>query len=202
MARGTRSERGQGLTEFAIVIPFLVVLFMGVIEFALALGASLGVNRASQNAAHVAASAGALVGADCLILQRIEQDITTPNDPDNVIDVVISRQALAGNMTYAQQTWTRSGSTDCMLADGSTVVVPYTLTVNGYPEGQRCTVLNGCPLLSPARSTVDNVGVQIRYEHDWVTPLEGALGLIGASSSDGDGWEFEQRNIFRMEPTL
>jgi Flp pilus assembly protein TadG len=199
---GTRSERGQGLSEFAIVIPFLIVLFMGVIEFALALGASLGVNRASQNAAHVAASAGSLVGADCLILQSIERDIAVPNDPDDIIDVVISRMALAGNVSYGQQTWSRSGTTNCLMADGTTVPVPYTLTVNGYPEAERCTVLSGCPLMTPARSTVDNVGVQIRYEHQWVTPLEGAMGLIGATSSDGTGWEFEQRNVFRMEPTL
>jgi Flp pilus assembly protein TadG len=199
---GSRRDRGQSLTEFAIVIPFLIVLFMGVVEFALAMGATLGVNRASQNAAHVAASAGALAGADCLILQSIEGDVTVPNDPAHILDVVISRQALAGNVSYAQQTWVRTGSTDCELADGSTVELPYTLTVNGDPEAQRCTVLSGCPLMTPARSTVDNVGVQIRYEHQWVTPLEGAMGLIGATSSDGDGWEFEQRNVFRMEPTL
>ena len=202
MPDGRRRDQGQGLTEFAIVIPFLIVLFMGVMEFALALGASLGVNRASQNAAHVAASAGALVGADCLILQSIERDITIPNDPGEIIDVAISRMALAGNVTYAQQIWTRTGSTDCQLADGSSVPVPYTRTVNDYPESQRCTVLSGCPTLTPARSTVDNVGVLIRYEHHWVTPLQGAMGLIGTSSSDSDGWVFEQRNIFRMEPTL
>ena len=50
---------------------------------------------------------------------------------------------------------------------------------------------------------MDNIGVQIRYRHDWVTPLQGAMGLIGTTSSDGSGgWTFEQRNVFRMEPTL
>ena len=202
MPLGNRTERGQGVAEFAIVIPFLVVLFMGVIEFALAMGATLGVNRASQNAAHVAASAGGIAGADCLILRRIEQDLGIPNDAGRIQQVVISRQALAGNVAYAQQTWSRAGSTDCTMADGTLVRLPYTLIENGYPESQRCTVLAGCRLLTPARSTVDNVGVQIRYEHDWVTPLEGAMGLIGDSAEGTDGWVFEQRNIFRMEPTL
>ena len=103
MPDGTRRDQGQGLTEFAIVIPFLIVLFMGVMEFALALGASLGVNRASQNAAHVAASAGALVGADCLILQSVERDITIPTIPARSSMSRSSRMALAGNVTYAQQ---------------------------------------------------------------------------------------------------
>ena len=151
-----RSERGQGLAEFAIVIPFLIVLFMGVLEFALAFGATLGVNRASQNAAHVAASAGGIIGADCLVLRRIEQDIGLPNDAQRIQQVVISRQALGGNLTYEKQTWSRAGMTDCVMADGSTIPVPYTLIENGYPESSRCTVLAGCPLLTPARSTVDS----------------------------------------------
>ena len=119
--QGKPCERGQGLAEFAIVIPFLVVLFMGVIEFALAMGATLGVNRASQGAAHVAASAGGLAGADCLILRRVEQDIGVPNDAGRIQEVVISRQAMAGNVSYAQQRWTRSGSTECVMADGTTI---------------------------------------------------------------------------------
>ena len=176
---GTRPERGQGLAEFAIVIPFLVVLFMGVIEFALAMGATLGVNRASQNAAHVAASAGALAGADCLILRRIEQELGVPNDAGRIQQVVISRQAMAGNVTYAQQTWYARGSTDCVMADGTTSAA----ALHAHRERlSGSAALHGArrlPAPDPARSTVDNVGVQIRYEHDWVTPLEGAMGLIG-----------------------
>jgi hypothetical protein len=82
--------------------------------------------------------------------------------------------------------------------------VPYELDIAGYPEADRCTVLDGCPTLG--RSTVDNVGVIVRYTHDWVTPLNGALDLLtpggAGSSSNSGGWSFEQRNIFRIEPTL
>lgn len=198
-----RLEDGQTLVEFAMVIPIVIVFLMGVIEFALAMGATLGVNRASQNAAHIAASAGNITGADCLILRRIESDIGVPNDPARIIEVIISRQSMAGNLAYEQQTWRRSGATDCPMPDGSTLTLPYTLTQNGYPESQRCVVLAGCPLLAPARSTVDNIGVSVRYRHAWITPLEGALGLIADGGLGGSGgWTFEQRNIFRMEPHL
>jgi Flp pilus assembly protein TadG len=197
---GHRAE-GQSLVEFALAIPFLAVLFMGVIEFALAMGASLAVNRASQNGAHLAASAGNINGADCLILRQVDSDITAPNRTENILEVEITRTAMAGNQVYARQLWRRGGETPCVLPDRTEVVVPYSLDVAGYPEAQRCTVLDGCPLMTPARSTVDNVGVTVRYRHDWATPLQGALSLI-ASSGSGDGWEFEQRNIFRMEPTL
>ena len=190
-----------------MVIPLVVVLFMGVLELALALQASLSINRASQNGAHVAATAGNIQGADCLILRGIERDVATPNQAANIIEVIVERTALAGNQSYAQQKWSRTGTTNCTLPDSSVVALPYTLAAAGatpaYPESQRCTVLGGCPHMTPARSTVDNIGVTVRYRHDWVTPLNGALDLIaGDGNATTGGWTFEQRNIFRVEPTL
>jgi hypothetical protein len=191
------------LVEFALVIPLLMVLVMGLLEGALALNASMAVNRASQHGAHLAASAGNIAGSDCLILDRLERDLGTPNSSANIIDVVIERTAMAGNLSYAQQVWNRSGTTPCVLPDGTSVAVPYTLITAGYPESQRCTVLKGCPSMTPARSTVDNIGVGVRYRHDWITPLNGALDLIAnGGGSDSGGWTFQQRNIFRIEPTL
>ncbi|MEA2025779.1 MAG: TadE/TadG family type IV pilus assembly protein [Chloroflexota bacterium] len=208
--RGSRrdtSQGGQTLVEFAMVIPMLMVLLMALLEVGLALNASLAVNRASQHGAHIAASAGNIAGADCLILDAIEGDLSAPNKASNISEVLIERTAMVGNLTYAQQTWRRGGKTDCIKPDGTTVELPYTLTVNGYPESQRCPVLGGCLSLTPARSTVDNIGVTVRYRHDWVTPLNGALDLIAPGGSGGGGgseggWSFEQRNIFRIEPTL
>ncbi len=195
---------GQTLVEFALVIPLLMVLFMSLLEVALALNASMAVNRASQQAAHIAASAGNLLGADCLILQSIEEDMGIPNDAANISEVIIERTALVGNFSYAQQQWVRFGQTECMMPDRSTITVPYTLQINGYPESQRCAVLQGCPTLVPPRSTVDNIGVTVRYTHGWVTPLNGALDLVVPDAAAGNpaGWSFEQRNIFRIEPVL
>lgn len=201
-----REERGQTLVEFALVIPMLMVLLFALLELGLALNASLAVNRASQHGAHVAATAGNIAGADCLILDAIEEVLGAPNDVGNISEILVERNSLTGDVALARQRWLRGGSTDCTHPDGTVDPVPYTLVENGYPEAQRCTVLSGCPALTPARTTVDNVGITVRYRHDWVTPLNGALALIGpgATPSGGStgGWSFEQRNIFRMEPSL
>ena len=187
-------------------MPMLLLVFLGVLEFSLALNASLAVNRASQHGAHVAASAGNIAGADCLILDAVEGALATPNSVDNISEVLIERTAMAGDWAYATQKWVRGGRTTCTYPDGSDVEVPYTRVLDAYPEGQRCTVLAGCPLLVPPRSTVDNIGVTVRYTHDWLTPLDGALDTIvpggGGGGAGSSGWAFEQRNIFRMEPTL
>jgi Flp pilus assembly protein TadG len=200
---GSEEERGRGqaLVEFALIIPITLILFMGLLEVALAYNAVVGVNRASQNGAHLAAIMGNQAGADCLILKEIEEDVIAPNDRAKISEVIIERTAMVGNTSYQQQTWQRTGSTNCTLPDTSTTTVPYTLTVNGYPEADRCSVLKGCtsPPFSSVRSTVDNVGVRIRYRHVWATPLNAAFSFFGGGNL---GWNIEQRNIFRMEPVL
>lgn len=199
-------SKGQGIVEFSLIIPLLVILALALLEMVLALNASLAVSRASQHGAHVAATAGNLVGADCFVLQAVEEDLGPPNKVANVSEVLIERTSLVGNYVDLRQRWLRSGATDCALADGTTVEVPYVLVEGSYPAADRCTVLNGCPLLPNSPTTVDNIGVTVRYRHDWVTPLNGALTSLlpneGGSPSTSGGWDFEQRNIFRVEPTL
>lgn len=192
-------QAGQTLVEFALVLPMLLLLVMALLELALAFNAFIAINRASQNGAHLASIAGNQLGADCLLLQRVEQDVSVPTNPAKIVSVVIERTALAGNYSYAEQHYDRSGQSRCALPDGTEIDVPYTLTVAGYPEDQRCPVLAGCPGLDPPRSTVDNIGVKVRYRHDWVTPLSTALDFLPGGAS---GWTFTQRNIFRIEPAL
>lgn len=191
-------ERGQTLVEFSLAIPIVFLTFMALIELALGFNAFVGVNRASQQAAHLAAIAGNQVGTDCLILQGIEQGVDAPNRRQAIIDVRIQRTSLAGNWAYQQQLYTRGGSMDCTLPDGTEIALPYTQTEAAYPEDQRCTALKGCPSLG-SRSTVDNIAVGIKYRHDWITPMSAIITSLPGGTA---GWTFTQRNIFRMEPTL
>jgi len=201
--RGERPRSsGQALVEFAILIPILFVLIMGLLEFAVAFNATLTINRASQNAAHTASIAGNQEGADCLILQEIENDVGPPQNKTHIKLVQIQRTALAGNVTYGQNQYVRTGSTSCTMNDGTSMSVPYTRIENGYPVNQRCNVLSGCPTYTPARSTVDNVGVLIQYRYDWITPLGTLLPFVGGDRNASHGWTFQKRNVFRMEPNL
>jgi hypothetical protein len=195
--------RGQALAEFALVIPILMIVFMGLIEVALAYNAVVGVNRASQNAAHLAAILGNQMGTDCIILQEIENDIYAPNERSKIQEVLVERKRAAGSATLAQQTWTRltAGTEPCQLTPTTFVDLPYHLSVSTYPESQRCNVLKGCPSPPYAQqhSTVDNIGVSIRYRHGWATPLNAAFGFFGGGNT---GWNILQTNVFRIEPVL
>ena len=72
------------MVEFALLIPILMFVFMGIVELALMFNAYVGVNRASQNGAHLASVLSNQPGADCFILTRLEGDVSPPMSPNHV----------------------------------------------------------------------------------------------------------------------
>jgi Flp pilus assembly protein TadG len=197
-ARRRLSQRGQAMLEFAIILPILMLMIMSVIEFALAFNSSLGINRASQDAALVGAEAGSLPGADCMILTKIEQEINPPIDKNEIQGVNIQRTNPSGTTVFGQNSYVRGGTMTCTLADGTPITVPYTSTGTGYPVNQRCSIQSGCPTMTPARTTVDTIGVQINLRYRLRTPLSALMGMFNGGTSGT--MDFTQRNAFRMEP--
>jgi Flp pilus assembly protein TadG len=192
--RCRRIESGVTLVEFAIVLPIFVTSLFAMIEFGFAFNAVLSINRASQSGALIAGQAGSQASADCQILTVIEDQLQAPIDRHDVTEVRISRTSSTGSGNLASNVYVRSGTKDC-----GDHTVPYSATSNGYPESQRCDVLAGCPTLSPSRSTVDKVAVQITYRYTPVTPMRNLLSFLGGNGSGFD-WVFSKRNVSRMEP--
>jgi hypothetical protein len=180
--------------EFALVLPIFVVLLMGTIEFGIAFNALLNVNYSSRNAALLAAEAGSAVGADCVILRSIEQDLGSPSSPARVSRVEIywayaDGTPRAGNANV----YTRGGSKACTFADGTSITVPYTATAVNYGESGRCNIIKGCP---NGHAGLDTVGVRITYTHPWVTPMAAFIGGSGSTLT------IVGANSMRMEPIL
>ncbi len=191
------------------MIPIFLVVLMGVIEFAFLLNGLLSINFATRDSALIAAEAGNDPGADCVILQKIDQDVSAPANVANITQVQIYwtntyGQALdtSGNVTtfgsasQAVDTYARTGSTTCTYPDNTTVTVPYSETSTAYPSSQRCNVVGGCPLMTGSHPGLDTIAVQVTYHDTWKTPLHDFVGLLGS------GWTVTQSNEMRMEPVL
>ena len=191
-----KRSAGVTLVEFAIVLPIFISTLFALIEFSVAFNAVLTINRASQAGALIAGQAGNNPDADCVILSRVDQELSAPIDKSAVQQVKIFRASSTGSTILASSTYTRSGSTDC-----GSYSVPYSASSNGYPPDQRCNILSGCSAMSPARTTVDKIGVQITYQYNGVTPLRSVLTFLGGSGS-GYSWTFAKQNESRMEPVL
>jgi Flp pilus assembly protein TadG len=209
-------QAGQSLVEFSLVIPLFLVVLMAVIEFSFLMNGQLSINYATRDGALIAAEAGN-AGldaqgddlADCVILQKIQQDVTAPANTSNITQVQIywtnaTGQPLDtsgsvttfGSASQAVDTYV-PGSTTCTFPDSTTITVPYTETTANYPSSIRCNAILGTAAgCVTGHSGLDTIGVQVTYSDTWRTPLHDLIGLLG------NGWTLVQSNQMRMEPVL
>ncbi|HEY7590572.1 MAG TPA: TadE/TadG family type IV pilus assembly protein [Candidatus Limnocylindrales bacterium] len=187
-------EGGQSLVEFALVIPLFLVVFVGLIEFALVLNAVMSINYASREASLIGAEAGNNANADCMILEAVDTAVGAPASRTEITRVRIYQANRVGTPIAGRvNTYNRGGETSCDLPDGTVVRVPYTrVGVAGYPATSRCNVLAGCG----TTTTVDQIGVEVTYVYEWRTPLHTLLNLSGT------GYILTKSNAMRMEPVL
>lgn len=186
-----RSEKGQAIVEFALVLPVFVLLVIGLIEFSFVWNSRNTVLFASRDGSMLAAEGGSLDGTDCVVLERIEGDVVSPASALRVQEIVIYWSDRNGaQIGTNQNVYTRGGSTSCTYPDGTTITVPYTLTTAGYVESSRCSVLAGC---GGGHSTVDTIGVRITYQHFWLTSF---------ARITGSAVTFTEASITRAEPQL
>lgn len=192
--RRRRGAGGQTLVEFALILPLFMLILTAVIEFGFLFNSYLAVNFASREASLVAAEAGSIARADCLILNAIEQSVGAPSDRDFITEVDIYRANRSGTPSGNLTSYVRGGgTTSCDLPGGGTLSVPYVLGANTYPPLERCTRLAGC---KPGEVGVDQIGVKVTYEYGWHTPLGSLFGGAGGKT------RLEKSNIMRMEPVL
>lgn len=189
--RFARSEKGQAIVEFAMLLPILLLLLVGLIEFSFVWNSRNTVLFASRDGSMLAAEGGSLTGTDCVVLQRIDRDVVSPATALRVQQVSIYWSDRNGDQIGSNQNlYTRTGSTSCTYADGTTITIPYTLTSAGYVESARCNVLAGC---GGSHTTVDTIGVRITYQHFWLTSF---------ARLTGTGVTFTEASITRAEPQL
>jgi hypothetical protein len=183
------------------MFPVFILLLIGLVEFSVTFSIMLNVNYASRDSALLAAEVGDGLGADCLILRRLDDALGGGAAHHSGIQQVRIFWADANGNQIAANTYDEGGvGTTCTLADGSTTTVNYTAVSGGlnYLSSDRCTVLAGCSLDSQGRSHpgLDTIGVSIRFHHAWLTPLPNLVQLPPY------GVTFDRSNTMRMEPVL
>jgi hypothetical protein len=178
----TRSDRsadpGQGLVEFALVLPIFVTLLMGVIEFGFLYNNLLTVQFAARQGVSAAAQAGGVDGADCSILNAVEKALTPPIDHHRVEFVEVFQSDAAGDVVPGVVNhYVREGTLDCP----GTGTQPYTLVgAEGYPQiDRRDALIEG----------LDVIGVRIGYEYVGITPV-----------AFGRSWDLADGATLRTEP--
>jgi Flp pilus assembly protein TadG len=137
----TTGDEGIAMLEFALVVPFLLLMLFGLIEFGLAWRADNRVDTSTANAARVAASSGQLSTADRDTLVALKA--TLPSDLLAKLDrVVIYRSDAADGAV----------PTTCVPAFGSTS------DVGVNTASVRCNSYSGATVRAVSSSSMTGFG--------------------------------------------
>lgn len=170
-------EDGAALVEFAIVIPVLLLIIVGLAEFGLGFKDMLSVSSATREGARVASAVGNDGAADCVIVEAAAASLSGI-DIDDIRELWIYKASPSGSPTAEKQVFRPAVGTDdpaiLVCSDG------WVQLENNYPPaGRNITVGN-----------LDLVGVRIIFDHTWATQVPPFTG--------SEVWTDD--TIMRMEP--
>jgi Flp pilus assembly protein TadG len=129
-------EDGQALVEFAIILPLLLLLVTGIIEFGLMFNKYITLTDAARNGAQtLAVGRGLTDGCDPAVLQAVESGSSTGLTSSQVTPSFSSSSDQCGTGTYVYSASgnTVSGGNTWTQGDQATVTVtqPFTLSIFG-----------------------------------------------------------------------
>jgi hypothetical protein len=212
--RGQVPARGQGLVEFAMLIPIFMLLLLGMLEFGFAFDQNLTLEYATREGARVGsalANGGGTLGCgtgqspnaatvDPQILAAVRRVLLSPG----------SRVTLVANPVSGTEVriWKADpSSTPIGLPVASAINIwrytgPNTgPTVDGQQIGftQISQAWNPCSRTNGGPSGVDSIGVSLTYSYTFQTPLAGILRFFGGASASG--LTMSDKTVMALNPT-
>jgi len=205
MRRRRERERGQGMVEFAIIVPAFMLLLLGMLEFGFLFDHTLTLQYASREGARVGsalANGGGPLGCDFaggespnaadvdpLVIAAVTRVLLSPGSRvavDQVPTISIYSADSAGNQTGSLvNTWTYAPGGGPLVDERA---LDYRETSVGWAA---CSRRNGSP--------VDSIGVSLTYTYSLQTPLGNVLRFFG-----GSGWSsitVSDRTVMALNPT-
>jgi Flp pilus assembly protein TadG len=183
-------ERGVAIVEMAVVLPFLVLLVLGIWEFSAGWQANLNVQATVRASTRTGSSLGNDRAADYSILQAAKAGLTKFATADIQRVVVYKATAANGAIPAPCVNGSSSAADSCNVYTGSQV---NTLTLASFTGTTNC---NGapdaawCPLnRSVTQAAPDYLGVYIRV-----------LSRYQTGFFPGTGITIEKTMVMRLEP--
>lgn len=178
----SKRERGANLVEFAIVVPIVILVVIGILEVGVAFRDLLTVSNAAKEGVRLVAAMGDDPLTDCAVLTKTSSALASSISLDNLLTIEIFK---------ANPNGTQSGRTNV-----------YSLPVGADPTD--CTEWSPNPMeidsliWSPEDRLVkigpdddlDIAGVRVTYTHNWITGFPPFIGSFVVDES----------TVSRLEP--
>lgn len=199
--RSPRSRtRGQGLVEFAIILPLFLLILLAMAEFGFVFSHELTLTYATREGARTGSALaeggtttltctahGATTNIDEQVIASVQRVLTSPGsqvDRAQVSQIRIYKADANGAETGYVNVWVRGAWTS---ADG-------TLSLEWMPSSgnwSACGRDNGV--------NADLLGVSVRYTYNMVTPLSSVLRFFGGPGATS--LAMSDKTVMQLNPT-
>lgn len=155
------NSRGANLVEFALVMPIVLLVVLGILETGVAFRDFLTVSNAVKEGVRVVAAMGDDPMSDCVTVSRTAAALGTALPLTNLIQVEIFRADAAGQQTGDTNVYTLpvgADPSDCTEWSPNPTQIN---TLVWSPLARRVVI-------GPGQS-LDIAGVRVTYTHDWIT---------------------------------
>lgn len=200
------SGRGQGLVEFALLVPVFMLILLGLLEFGMVFDHAMTLTTATREGARNGAAFAngntttmvctTSVDVDKYIIASVQRVLKAPGSQVVLrpsTKIVIYNSAADGTVSAGQSnTWTYSPGA------GPTVDGAPLDFVQGTVNWNACTRDNSGTQSAPF-APPDSLGVSITYQYQYVTPLAAVLGFFGPAGSGG--LTITDHSVMSLNPT-
>ena len=195
-------QEGAAFVEMAIVLPVLVLLVFGIIEFGVAFNKRLTIGNATQSAARVATAVANNEYADITALRTLEQGlISLPNNGRDVVKSVwIYKAAANGDPVLSGCGGPCINKYTYSYDPDNPTACKWTPCPDPDPDGLDYDVakLSWNPTIRNATvGNLDVLGVRVYFSHEWMT---GAVPVLDVSCALPPAGCWADTAIMRIEP--
>jgi Flp pilus assembly protein TadG len=193
--RLTTAEPGQGLVEFAMLVPVFMLLLLGLLEFGFVFDHTMTVSYATREGARSGSAFAQgntttmlCADVDKNIIAAVQRALKAPGSlvkMNDIANITIYKAATDGTAVSGKSNvWTHNAGA------GPTVDGARLDFVAGTTNWSACSRTNGV--------TPDSLGVAITYDYKFVTPLSAAMGFFGPPG--GAGLTIRDRTVMALNP--
>lgn len=195
--RERNDERGAAIVEFAMVIPFLMIMVLGIVEMGTAWNANQQVVQAARSGARTVTQIGVVDIADQQALEAVKA--TFEDESDRIIQVIVYDAPADGTVPPGCLDGIAAPTDPCNIYTQADVI--QASSPNYFDSTfDPANLSNGCGAAGASRnwcpsSRSDNqqtatfVGVYVEFEQDYFT---GFFGL--------DPYTITETTVMRIEP--
>ncbi len=196
-----KKRKGQSMVEFALVLPILLLFFVGIVQIGLIINDYIALNRAVSDACRFGSTLVGFSSAEVLIVGKLLDGLGESIKKDKLRIVSFT------NQKYGPYTKSNSGT---ILTNAGQAVTSFAEFLFYRKDNGSPLNFNDDAVVGPNSFECAYVSVSIEYEHQVVIPFADLINAATINLTASNTWPIstiypdilKDRNLFRLNGSL